>query len=732
MIRLGAFNGPDISDYPRAREARRKLFEYLRRSPEDRAERRLFIDEGLFFEGELRDAVFARCRDKCVFCEQPPGKSEMVDHFRPLRDARALDGRIDRDFYSWLAYDFDNLILICRECAHSKGTSFPVFGERAPFIASLAEVRRFEKPMLLDPYRDQIDQHFDFLCDGWCEPLDVRGQVTVRTLDLNRDRLTIMRKSSIEKFLDEFQQAVGNYSGDSLIRDLFRPHHEFAGARLNILKRILRGVTFRGRSLSGSLSALPLRLEETCARGLSDVEVRQLMRRFDQLRKEDRERERWDGAHGIQKTIPMSDTISPWATVGRYGPLSYVAIEHFKGVKSVELNLSARRTSRSASCLMLLGENAVGKSSILQAIALTLLGDREARRLRLEAMDFLESGAGDRWEQPAPNDAEVTLGFLFDRQVKFRLDSELRKIVGQQQVSAIVLGYGPRRFFDRNKSERSRGAHARVTTLFKPTATIPYPGTWLNQLQPHEWNEVAQVIRIVLALSDEDELVRDLDARICVNLAGRPVPLDWLSEGYRSVFAMVADIARELLPRYPILEEAEAIVLIDEIETHLHPRWKMRVMSALRRALPNVQFIVTTHDPLCLRGMDDGEVVVLQRSADGSITVLDNLPSIKGMRADQLLTSDYFGLSSTIDPQTELDMARYVHAVEDLPPDRMDEAEKLIQHLTIGDGAQEQVIHRAMRQFIQDRERPTRALRPDISDNAVNAVLSALKDDAFK
>jgi hypothetical protein len=43
MIRLGAFNGPDISDYPRAREARRKLFEYLRRSPEDRAERRLFV-----------------------------------------------------------------------------------------------------------------------------------------------------------------------------------------------------------------------------------------------------------------------------------------------------------------------------------------------------------------------------------------------------------------------------------------------------------------------------------------------------------------------------------------------------------------------------------------------------------------------------------------------------------------------------------------------------------------
>ena len=130
--------------------------------------------------------------------------------------------------------------------------------------------------------------------------------------------------------------------------------------------------------------------------------------------------------------------------------------------------------------------------------------------------------------------------------------------------------------------------------------------------------------------------------------------------------------------------------------------------------------------------MDDGEVVVLQRTADGSIVALENLPSIKGMRADQLLTSDYFGLSSTIDPQTELDMARYVDAVADLPPDRMAEAERLVRHLTIGDDAQEQIIHRAMRQFIEDRERPTKTLRSDISENAVNAILLALKDDTYR
>lgn len=730
MIRLGAFAGPNLAEDIRVREARRQLFDYLRRPAEERAERRAYIDDSLFFEGNVRDAVFNRCRGKCVFCEQPRNGEEIVDHFRPVRDARALDGTPDRHFYAWLAYEFDNLVLICRECAHSKGTSFPVSGERAPYIASLAEVRRLEEPLLLDPYRDQVDQHFDFLCDGWCEPLDFRGQVTVATLDLNRDRLTYRRKLSIENFLDELQKAVGHYASSPRIRDLFSPHQDFAGARLNILQRIVRGLTFRGRSLGGTIGSLPMRFEEVCKRGLSEIDGERLRRRFEQLPIQDRARERWDGALVIESAAPTSDIVSPWADIGRNGALTHIEIGHFKGVQSLTLMIAPRRQSHSAPCLMLLGENAVGKSSILQAIALALLGGREARRLCLEAMDFLSSNKDDRWDQLAPRDAEVTLGFQFDKQVRFWLDSELRQIRGREPVGAIVLGYGPRRFFDRNKSERPSGAYARVTTLFRPTATIPYPGTWLNQLPPREWREVAQIIRIVLALSDEDELVRDLDGRICVSLGGRPVPLEWLSEGYRSVFAMVADIARELLPRYPILEEAEAIVLIDEIETHLHPRWKMQVMSALRRALPQVQFIVTTHDPLCLRGMDDGEVVVLQRTVDGSIAALADLPSIKGMRADQLLTSDYFGLSSTIDPQTELDMAKYVDAVGDLPPERVAEAEKLIHHLTIGDDAQEQVLHRAMRQFIKARERPTESLRSDISENAVQAVLSALNDDA--
>ncbi|GBH29575.1 AAA family ATPase [Sphingobium xenophagum] len=727
MMRLGAYVGPNLSGDPRLQEIRRQLFEYLRRSPEERAERRAPIDESFFYSSSVREPVSRRSYGKCVFCESEPTGEEFVDHFRPLRDARDLEDGVDRDFYAWLAYETENLIFVCRECAHAKGTIFPVFGARAPYIATLPEVRRREEPMLLDPFRDHPERELEFLADGWCEPLSDRAQVTVVVLGLNRQRLLDERARSLGELLSELDAALA-HSRPS-IRHLFDPRMAFVGARLNILRRILQGMVFGGQRFTGAMASYPSQADRLLPQWGDDDRER-IRRRIDQLAKEDQSRRRWDGRLPIFTAARDREIDRVWLAPQRTGGISSFRIRNFKGLGDLEITIPVRRDSKAAPCLMILGENAVGKSSILQAIGLALLGGPQARRLRLDPTELLSNRDADRWDQLAPPSAEADLDFRYDEsEAFFRLDGESRNIVGRENPNALVLAYGPRRFFDPDKSERAKGAYGRVQTLFKPTATIPYPGTWLNQLSPDVFKEVAQIIRIVLTMSDDDELVRDLDGRICVNLEHRLIPIDRLSDGYRSVFVMIADIVRELHPIYPILEDAEAIVLIDEIETHLHPRWKMRVMSALRRALPNVQFIATTHDPLCLRGMDDGEVVVLQRDEDGRIERLKDLPSLKGMRADQLLTSDYFGLSSTVDPQAEIDMARYVAAVEDLPLGDAAQADALVKHITIGDGAQEQIIHRAMQKFIAEREKPTGALRPDVSREAVEAVLAALKGD---
>ena len=83
---------------------------------------------------------------------------------------------------------------------------------------------------------------------------------------------------------------------------------------------------------------------------------------------------------------------------------------------------------------------------------------------------------------------------------------------------------------------------------------------------------------------------------------GRVVPFSRLSDGYRNIVAMVADIAWRAAVLNPELgtrasELAEGVVLIDEIDLHLHPRWQRTVLADLRRAFPPAQVICTTHSP---------------------------------------------------------------------------------------------------------------------------------------
>jgi predicted ATP-binding protein involved in virulence len=152
---------------------------------------------------------------------------------------------------------------------------------------------------------------------------------------------------------------------------------------------------------------------------------------------------------------------------------------------------------------------------------------------------------------------------------------------------------------------------------------------------------------------------------IVVRHKGQPletaVPLQHLSDGYQAVIAMVGDVMELLSPKRIDMVAAEGLVLIDEIGSHLHPRWKMQVVARLREAFPNLQFVVTTHEPLCLRGLRDAEdqVLVLRRDSAGHTVAIGDLPSVESLRVDQLLTSPHFGLHSTMDEEVEALFTEY-------------------------------------------------------------------------
>ena len=126
------------------------------------------------------------------------------------------------------------------------------------------------------------------------------------------------------------------------------------------------------------------------------------------------------------------------------------------------------------------------------------------------------------------------------------------------------------------------------------------------------------------------------------------VPLSALSLGYQTTLTWIADLALRLYERYPDSADPlsePGIVLIDNIELHLHPRWQRRVMEDLSQFFPAIQFVATAHSPLIVQAAEGGNVAVL-RKFDDQVEIKMHRESVNAWRADQILASDLFGVPS--------------------------------------------------------------------------------------
>jgi hypothetical protein len=295
---------------------------------------------------------------------------------------------------------------------------------------------------------------------------------------------------------------------------------------------------------------------------------------------------------------------------------------------------------------MLLGENAVGKSSILQAIAVATMSIPVRRAAGVVRKNLLPVTN----QVGATSDLDLLVKIDFDDEDYNELTLHHRGYNLKGRPRTQILGYGARRFFVSGKHASTKSSRNR--TLFDESASLPDPALWLLKAAPEKFEAAARALHSLLSLGVEEYVTRDSEG-VYVKSLNSLMPIGCLSDGYKTIFALSVDIMRELLLEYNSLEFAQGVVLIDEIENHLHPRWKLRLMTSLRQAMPKVQFISSTHDPLCLRGMSDGEVQVLHRDDRNEICTVPDLPPISSLRVEQILTSEYFGLASTEDPTQE-------------------------------------------------------------------------------
>jgi len=133
----------------------------------------------------------------------------------------------------------------------------------------------------------------------------------------------------------------------------------------------------------------------------------------------------------------------------------------------------------------------------------------------------------------------------------------------------------------------------------------------------------------------------------------------------------------------------------------------MEIVPAFRRCFPNIQFLVTTHEPLCLRGIQDNEIALMYRE-DGEIVVDEDLPSPVGLRADQLLTSPLFGLHSTIDPDLDNKFVEYYSLLAkpdgELSPAQQSRLQELKNELSrigiLGHTRRDQLVYEAIDEYL--------------------------------
>lgn len=163
------------------------------------------------------------------------------------------------------------------------------------------------------------------------------------------------------------------------------------------------------------------------------------------------------------------------------------------------------------------------------------------------------------------------------------------------------------------------------------------------------------VKKAILNLLNEDEmpLFKDIytdrsrrgDYRLMLEKGETNIEFNQLSSGEKSLFILVADLARRLALANPYttdaLSDGQGIVLIDEIDLHLHPSWQRNVISKLRMIFPNIQWVITTHSPQVLMNVKRENVKVLRNGK------IEASPFVEGRDANALST-DVFGLTKRL------------------------------------------------------------------------------------
>jgi energy-coupling factor transporter ATP-binding protein EcfA2 len=378
--------------------------------------------------------------------------------------------------------------------------------------------------------------------------------------------------------------------------------------------------------------------------------------------------------------------------------ITRVILENIGPFDKLELNLNAEWN-------ILLGDNGVGKSTILKAIALAICGkDAQPYAARLirsgqesgliiletdrntvyETRIFNTNGHGEVKSKPArPLEIEnwLVVGFPPLRAASWKrpegpeAEPRTRSTSSTEDVLPLVRGeLDPRMdklkqwivnldYWKSKKESEDPGSGARYDKMIQ------------------EFFNLVDYLTIDLKLKYKGV---DEEYGIRVETRDGQVPIESVSQGTTSLTGWVGILMQRLSEVYRHEDDPKskyAIVLMDEIDAHMHPAWQQLLVGRLSKKFPNLQFIATTHSPLIVGGMPPEQLLRFARGRDGKVVQIEVDPEMTLGRADQVLTGDLFGLETTIDPVTQGFTTEYQELLTLTPEARSKEQDIRLQKL---------------------------------------------------
>lgn len=347
--------------------------------------------------------------------------------------------------------------------------------------------------------------------------------------------------------------------------------------------------------------------------------------------------------------------------------LKKIQLQNFKCLADICLSFE-QKGQGNRSWTLLLGENGTGKSNLLKAIALVTAGSNALGEL---------IGNADNWirynEMSCTITAELQIKKGEERSISLTLNrgDNLSKIISNNGEALLqiddaienaarnyfVVAYGASRrlssdSFSGFEKSRYGPRSVNVINLFDNSFTLNPLSSWIIELDYRSGEEGISIVKDALSGFLPGISYHSIDKAKKQVLFQTPdgiIPLEQLSDGYQNMAAWIGDLLFRITDTFKDYKkplEARGLLLMDELDLHLHPKWQRQLIAFISDRLPHFQVIATTHSPLTAQQAGEGELYALKRDTDNNISLIPFKGSPKTLLINQLLMTPVFGLET--------------------------------------------------------------------------------------